>query len=450
MFPIPFYEPGSPDDGVTASVPDHLVETTPAELFDWLVPGLLREKCVQLVKGLPKEKRKRLVPAPDYVDRALADMQAENADLLEVLSRRLAQLGGVKLAREDWALEKLDDYYRMNVRVVDADGHLLEQGRDLAALVQQFRSDTRQSISTGKVTSPAREGISRWDFGELPAQWRFRQAGVDIVSYPALVDREDSAAIELCDYPGEARLRHRLGVLRLLRLASSQQVKYLRKQLLRGNEFNLVLAGAGLERTGLVEDLIDAAYLQATLPAAELPYSEEAFQAILNQGKGEVISRANELEAILLNTLRVLADIRHRLAGMEGGKWLDTREDIEEQLRHLLVTGFQRDTPAEWLGQYPRYMKALRTRIERLSGQYAKDQKHTVLLQELARPLWETDRERPGLRLLCAAAAQYRWMLEELRVSLFAQNLGTRQAVSEKRLKEQWEAVLEWLAQNPH
>ena len=447
------FEPGKAADGVSVTVPVALLNRVPRFRFDWLVPGLLREKCIALVKGLPKEKRKRLVPAPDYVDKALAQLltqrQPDNVDLLDALSRCLASLGGVALGRDDWALEKLDDYYRMNVRVVDAQGHLLQQGRDLGELIERFRADTRQSISSSEQKSPAREGVSRWDFGELPREWRFRQAGVDIVSYPALVDKGQTVAIELCDYPGEARLRHRLGVLRLLRLGSAQQVKYLRKQVLRGNEFNLVLAGAGLDRTALLEDLIDAAYVQAMSLDQDLPFAEDAFAAALARGKSEVITRANEMETVLLNVLVVLAELRHKLAGLEAGKWLDFREDVERQLQRLLQARFQRDTPWEWLSQYPRYLKALRSRAERLGGQYAKDQKNTALLQKLAQPLWDSVADRPGLLLLCAPASQYRWMLEELRVSLFAQNLGTRQAVSEKRLQEQWRAVLQWLDINP-
>ncbi|RLA49319.1 MAG: ATP-dependent RNA helicase HrpA [Gammaproteobacteria bacterium] len=442
------FEPGKAADGVSVTVPVALLNRVPRFRFDWLVPGLLREKCIALVKGLPKEKRKRLVPAPDYVDKALSALQPDNVDLLDVLSHCLAHLGGVALGRDDWALEKLDDYYRMNVRVVDARGRLMEQGRDLGELIQRFRSDTRQSISSSEQKSPAREGISRWDFGELPREWRFRQAGVGIVSYPALVDKGQTVAIELCDYPGEARLRHRLGVLRLLRLDSAGQVKYLRKQMLRGNEFNLVLAGAGLDRAALIEDLIDAAYVQAMCLDQDLPFGEAEFGTVLAAGKSEVITCANEMEAVLLNFLKVLAELRHKLAGLDTGKWLDSREDIEQQLQHLLQAGFQRDTPREWSAQYPRYLKALRTRVERLSGQYAKDQKHTALLQILAQPLRDSVRERPGLLLLCAPASHYRWMLEELRVSLFAQNLGTRQAVSQKRLQEQWRVVRQWLDKN--
>ncbi len=444
------FEPGGATDGVTVTVPVALLNRVPRHRFDWLVPGILREKCIQLVKGLPKEKRKRLVPAPDFVDRALAELHPGNNDLMQSLSRVLSRLGGIRIEPEDLAPEKLDDYYRMNVRVVDADGRLLEQGRDLAALIEAFRSDTRQSVGAGDGDSPARSGIVRWDFDTLPHEWRFRQAGVEIVSWPALVDRGESVAIELCDYPQEALLRHRLGVLRLMRLHTAQQVKYLRKQMLRGNQFNLVLAASGLERTALLEDLVDAAYVQAMALDDSLPWTREAFDRALAAGSGDVISRANECEVVLLNTLQLLAEVRQALAGGDQGAWPDTRADIVAQLDGLLAPGFLRDTPPEWLTQYPRYMKALRTRVQRLSGQYPKDQRYTQMLDELTRPLLEAQRTRPGLTQLSGEARHYRWMLEELRVSLFAQNLGTRMAVSRKRLEEQWQSVAQWLAQNPY
>ncbi|MBK6738535.1 MAG: ATP-dependent RNA helicase HrpA [Haliea sp.] len=444
------FEPGQAADGVSVTVPVALLNRTPRYLFDWLVPGLLREKCIQLVKGLPKEKRKHLVPVPDAVDRALQQLQPENVDLLDSLARCLSRLGGIALERSDWSQQKLDDYYRMNVRVVDAHGQLLGQGRDLAELVQRFALDTRQSISAVPQASVTRAGITRWDFGELPREWRFRQAGIDIVAYPALVDKAESVAIELCDYPGAARLSHRLGILRLLRLAGVQQVKYLRKQLLRGNEFNLVLAAAQLDRGALVEDLIDAAYQQVAGADQDLPYNKARFDSVESAARGAVIARANELEVLLLNALRPLADVRHKMAVLPPGKWGDTRADMQSQLSRLWTASFQRDTPAEWLAQYPRYMKALQQRLERLAGQYPKDQKYTESLSALEKPLLDLLASRPSLLLQCSEACTYRWMLEEFRVSLFAQNLGTRQAVSQKRLQEQWQGVARWMRENPH
>ena len=444
------FEPGGDTDGVSVTVPVGLLNRVPRRLFDWLVPGLLREKCIALVKGLPKDKRKHLVPAPDFVDRALAELEPGDVDLLEALALVLSRLGGISLSRDDWNVQKLDDYYRMNVRVVDARGKLLEQGRDLAALIRRFREDTRQSIGAAEQASPAREGLLDWDFDTLPREWRFRQAGVDIVAWPALVDRGDSVAIELRDYTGAAQVSHRLGVLRLMRLRCARLLRELRKQLLRGNEANLLLARAGFERNALLEDLIDAAFVAATQLDSELPFSRDAFNQRLQQGSGKVVACANELETHLLTTLGVLGEIRARLAALEQREWAATRADVERQLAGLFGAGFQRDTPGEWLAQYPRYMKALRTRLERLAGQYEKDRKSMLMLEPLEELLRHALGRRPALLLLCPAARAYRWMLEELRVSLFAQNLGTRKAVSSKRLQEQWQEVEQWLEENPH
>lgn len=444
------FEPGKAADGVSISVPVGLLNRVPRFRFEWLVPGMLREKCIALVKGLPKDKRKRLVPVPNYVDQALGEIQADNTDLLQALSKVLSRLGGLKLTTSDWDVTKLDDYYRMNVRVIDAKGKLLAQGRNLAQLIENFRSDTRQSVGSSVSASPAKTGLSRWDFGDVPLEWRFKQAGVEIVSFPCLVDKGESVAIELSDYAATAQRNHRLGVLRMLRLYSAQQIKFLRKQLLRGNEFNLVLAGAGQDRAKLADDLIDAAFVEAMLLDEKLPRTQAEFEATLAQGKGKVIGSANELEASVLNSLKVLAQIRQKLSSFPAKQWQDSVADINAQLSALVSPGYLRDTPGQWSGQYPRYMKALLNRAERLSGQYPKDQKHTQLLVALSEPLETAKQGHPELLSLSSAAMLFRWMLEELRVSLFAQNLGTRQAVSEKRLREQWREVEAWLRENPH
>ena len=444
------FEPGKASDGVSVTVPVALLNRVPRFRFDWLVPGLLREKCIALVKGLPKQQRKHLVPAPDFVDRALAELEPDNVDLIEALTRVMSRLGGTRLSRSDWALDKLDDYYRMNIRVVDGDGRLLAEDRDLDALIRRFRDETQQSVTVVPDDSPRRTGITRWDMDAIPREWRFRQAGVAIVSYPALVDCGDNVAIELFDYPEEARQQHRLGVLRLAQLHNSQGSRFLRKQMLRGNNFTLVLAGAGLERAVLLDDLIAAAFAQALQLEESLPFTRAEFESAVSEGSGRLVTIGNDLETLLFNTLEVLAAIRQLLAAMPVGAWSDSREDIKVQLAGLLQTGFMRDTPAAWLAQYPRYMKALRTRVERLSGQYPKDQQHMAMLAGLSEPLQAALLERPGLLLACQAACQYRWALEEFRVSLFAQNLGTKIPVSLKRLQAQWLDVQQWLQNNPH
>ncbi|MFV0478619.1 MAG: ATP-dependent RNA helicase HrpA [Parahaliea sp.] len=449
------FEPGKVADGVTVTVPLGLLNRVPRFRFDYLVPGLLRDKCIALVKGLPKYLRKQLVPVPAYVDRVLADLPAQDIELTQALALHLTPLAGSRISPADFDSSRLDDFYHMNIQVVDANGKLLEQGRNLPVLIERFREDTRNVTAGGSGDSPARGGITRWDFDELPRQWRFSQAGVDIVSWPALVDEGAAeVSIQLLDYAEQARLAHRRGVLKLLRLHSGQQLKYLRKQLLRGNEWSLLLAGTGLQREVLVEDVIDGAWasvlaLDVLTADKTLPWDRSAFDALLGRGGAAVVEAGNVLERLLFNTLQALIVVREHLSKIAEDQWQSSRKDMLAQIERLLAPGFMRDTPLNWLNQYPRYMKALQQRVERLNGQPDKDRKYSELLAALAEPLYTAQRLRPELLLLCEAAGHYYWMLEEFRVSLYAQQLGTRLPVSEKRLRSQWQQVSQWLEQNP-
>lgn len=442
------FEPGGLSDGVSITIPIALLNRTPRHRLAWLVPGLLREKCVALVKGLPKELRKYLVPVPDHVDAALRDMAVGDNDLLGALAAALTRHGRCTVERADLAAVSLDDYYHMNIRVVDSANALLAQGRDLGTLLQQFRDQVRESVTTTEVSSPARTGLTRWDFDDLPREWHFKQAGVDIVAYPALLDAGQAVDIALCDYPHEARFEHRRGVLKLSRLAAPAQVKQLRKQLLHGNDAALLLARAGEERVALLEDLVDAAFMQSMQIDANLPYGREDFRAMQASGVAEVVAVAESLEAALKQALDSLGRIRTLRADIPRSL-AASGADVDAQLEALLVPGFMRDTPAEWLAQYPRYFKALGLRLERMPGQHAKDEQNTALLTALAEPLNLATAERPRLLFQCAAAGRYRWLIEEFRVSLFAQQLKTREAVSQKRLQQVWDDVALWLTNNP-
>ncbi|MFT5710079.1 MAG: ATP-dependent helicase HrpA [Halioglobus sp.] len=444
------FEPGKVADGVSVTVPVGLLNRTPRFLFDWLVPGLLREKCIAMVRALPKAKRRQLVPVPDFVDRALSVVTPSDVDLGRELAAQLSKAGQVSITPEDWNDAALDDYYRMNVKVVDAAGKLLEQGRDLAHLIAMFRSGTGQSVSSAKLDSPARVGITRWDFDQLPQQWQFRQAGIDIVAYPALVDKGQSVDIELFDYPEQAKIQHRQGVLRLAQLHNATSVKYLTRALLKGNKYTLVIAAAQLQRPELLADLVNGAFAWAMGLGGELPWTQDAFSQMVTRGKGEVVTCANELESTLFNALSALAELRKELAGADSAKYRATFADINDQLEKLLCPHFIQHTPQDWFAQYPRYLKALLNRVQRLGGQPAKDQKYSEMLETVAARLWQAQQSRSELLAVCADALRYRWMLEEFRVSLFAQSLGTRQAISAKRLDEQWERVAQWLSSNPH
>ncbi|MEE4191020.1 MAG: ATP-dependent RNA helicase HrpA [Halieaceae bacterium] len=443
------FEPGHPQDGVSVTIPVGLLNRVPRYRFDWLVPGLLREKCIALVKALPKALRKQLVPVPDFVDRALVEMEPADRPLVDALGAGLRAAAGVRIELDDWDIAGLDDYYRMNFRIVDADGKLLRQGRELESLIDASREQTRESLEVAESAGPLASGLTRWEIDELPERWRSKQAGIDIESYPALEDRGDSVAVTLHDYPGQAEVGHRRGLTRLYQLQCSQQVRYLRKNLLRGNAANLLLVGAGLARDSLLDDLLAAVFARAFLTAEDLPRNEAAFKAQLQAGRGELVNIGNDYERVLLAAFEPLVEVRKRLAGLADQALDYAREDIERQLEGLLGGGFLYRTPWSRISHYPRYMKALLTRLERLTAQPGKDRGHTDTLAELETPLHEALDERADALALNPELAEYRWMLEELRVSFFAQSLGTSQPVSVKRLAEQWSRVEAWQRANP-
>ncbi len=443
------FEPGHPQDGVSVTIPVGLLNRVPRYRFQWLVPGLLREKCIALVKALPKALRKQLVPVPDFVDRALAGMSVADQPLVDALGSGLRSAAGVRIEAGDWDGAALDDYYRMNFRIVDADGKLLRQGRELELLIDASREETRESLGAGAGESALAGGLRRWDFGELPEHWRSRQAGIEIESYPALQDDGDSVSVALHDYPGQAELAHRRGLVRLYQLQCSQPLRYLRKNLLRGNDANLLLAGTGLARDALLDDLMDAVFARAFLASSTLPRGEAEFQAALQAGRGELVTTGNDYERILLAAFEPLVAVRTRLSALEDKALGYARADMEQQLAGLLDPGFLYRTPWSRIGHYPRYIKALLTRLERLTAQPGKDRGHTDTLAELQAPLQEYLARAPQALELNPELREYRWMLEELRVSFFAQSLGTSQPVSAKRLGEQWLRVEEWQRANP-
>ncbi|MFT5483632.1 MAG: ATP-dependent helicase HrpA [Halieaceae bacterium] len=435
------FEPGHHRDGVTVTVPVGLLNRLPRYRFDWLVPGLLREKCIELLRGLPKSVRKHLVPIPDYVDRALVEAEPSDQPLTQFLAGRIKALAGLEIGSEEWGRVELDAFYRLNFKVVDAEGKLLEEGRDLDVLCRRCASELRELVSSGGGPTLARDGITRWDFDELPEVHEFRQAGVDIRSYPALVDRGSSVAIELLDYPEQAYVASRQGLVRLCRLHCAQEVKYLRKRTMQGNRYSLLMATAGVDRDSLMDDFVSAVFTHLVLDGVELARSKATFGERISTLRRELGAVALEYETLVANILEQLALAKQRVSSLSESQYAETRLDMENQMASLVGPQFLTNTPREWLQQYPRYLKAVVIRAERTSGQLQRDVKYSRLLEPLYARLYSDSENIAGRLLMDGPEQRYRWMLEEFRVSLYAQSLGTIVAVSEKRLVEQWARV---------
>ncbi|HUH36537.1 MAG TPA: ATP-dependent RNA helicase HrpA [Spongiibacteraceae bacterium] len=435
------FEPGNDADGVSLEVPLALLNRVPDHRGEWLVPGLLRDKCIALLKALPKQYRKQLVPVPEAADRALAQMAVGDTPLIDSLGQALARTARLTIPAEAWDDTTLDAFYRMNYRVLDDRGQLLRQSRDLALLKSELRGAMRETLQDKSDARFQRADLTRWDFGALPASTRFEQAGVVATAYPALVDRGDSVAIELLDSAATADAASEQGLIRLLQLQCAEPVKYLRRELLRGNSLNLQLAGVQQKRENWLEDLLYASFRQVFVEGRELPRDQPAFEALLAAGRGEIVATAQAWAGLLQQIATEYSRCRKAMSAGNQLAWLHALEDIRAQLDMLFAPGFVRTVGWTQLSHYPRYLQAIVQRLEKLRGQHSRDRQLTTELRNFQQRLEQALARAPSALRDDPALAQYRWMLEEYRVSLFAQGLGTAGPVSAKRLQQQWQAV---------
>jgi len=441
-FPLGYhFEPGAVDDGVSIRVPVGALHQVPAARLSWLVPGLLRDKCIALVKALPKQWRKYFVPVPAAVDRALPRLQPDNVPLWQCLARELKRQTAQELPDSAWesAEQSLEDFYRINIQVLDEEGRLLDQGRDLAELQARYKDRVQKELASAG-DDFERDGITGWDFGDLPETHTLQQGALKVRAYPALVEEKESASLKLLDNPAEARRLSRAGICRLALLHLPEPVKYLRKELLRGKELGLSAADLG-RREEVADDILMAAARECFWPGEEWPRTEVDFLAALEKS-GELVSVAQEIADLLVKALAQLVPLRKQIKQQKNLAVAMAVGDIQQQLAGLFYRGFLFDTPLEWLRQYGRYLKGIVLRLEKAALDPNRDRRLQAEFHQAAEPYWALA-ERHSARSLAAEPqlAQYRWMLEEFRVSLFAQSLKTLMPVSGKRLNKLWAEI---------
>ncbi|MEN0035889.1 MAG: ATP-dependent RNA helicase HrpA [Cellvibrio sp.] len=444
VFPLSYhFEPNHAFDGVSIHVPMSVLHQVPEQRLEWLVPGMLREKCIGLIKSLPKNLRKHFVPVPDVVDKILATLSPDNKPLTEALGVQLKRLTGVDIANEAWLETNVDDYYRFNIHVVDDKGKIIASGRDLSPLREKYRERVQQNIQSA-ATNIERDGISSWDFDELPQSIQLPRGGISIRAYPALVDKQSSVALQVLDNPLQALDLTQRGLARLVYLSLAQTVKYLQKELLKGQEVALTLAGIG-NREQVADDLIMAAIKQLAVPEQKnLPRTKVQFEERINLAKDKLIAHAQDLAHHLVSSLKLLVDVKKQLKQQKNALMLAfTISDINQQLTQLFYPSLVYKTPAQWLPQYPKYMRGIQQRLEKAA---LNPQKDKLQLAEIA-PHWQRLADyltKEGEYRLAqnASLLEYRWWIEELRISLFAQTLKTLIPVSDKRMDKQWEQAM--------
>ena len=437
-YPLSYhFEPGHEEDGVSVKIPLPLLHQAPHFRFEWLVPGMLRDKIILLLKTLPKPIRKQLVPVPDFADAILRRIQPQDRPLLEVIAEALMKIGGIAVSEEDWQADKLDNWYLMNFVLVDEQGERLAMARSLKSLQSQFREQIDAGLAAAPDDQFCQSGMTSWDFGKLPELVTLDRSGLQVRAWPSLVDRGDSVAIELQDNPLLAESISRQGQLRLACLTAKEQVKYLNKHLLRGKELALRAAGVP-ERADLVAALTEAAMREALFSDGEVMREQAQFQYQLEQGVQHVVPLATGMGQSLESLLEPLHQISKTLRKL-GLSAIYARDDIQQQIARLFAVQAIRQTSEDQLRQYARYVRAIAIRLEKLHLQVAKDRQSITFVEKFAAPLnGVLDDQRPLPEALRSELWAFRWTLEEYRVSLFAQQLKTREPVSEQRLQKRW------------
>ena len=439
------FNPGEGEDGISVCVPLPCLNQLPAAAFEWLVPGLLANKILALLKTLPKMHRRSLVPLPQTSQFCLENIQAsdKNKPLASVLGRIVQQRYGVTIPSEAWGSTNLPDHLRMNFKVVDEKlGKVLTQGRDLSDLQQQRGAEAKKSFNQLSRANFERTGLTRWDFGDLPQQVAIpgEHSGM-VYGFPAIQDDDRTVSLRLLDDPYQARRVTRWGLVRLFALQLRQQVGPLEKSFAIDRSMMLAYGTFG-RREILLQEMISLSLARVFLDVAEEEINTGAiFQKRLQAGRGYLLKAAKEIGELTRSILERYQTILGMLREMKIPAMQKRVAEIRAHLDALVFPGFLKETPPAWLKHLPRYLQAIRLRLERRAFAPQKDAQKA----EEIWPLWQQyqalAKKQAIEKIQDPELQHYRWMLEEYRVSLFAQDLRTALPVSVKRLQCQWEKV---------
>jgi ATP-dependent helicase HrpA len=434
------FEPGHVDDGVTVKVPVAALNQLNPQQFDWLVPGLLEEKLVALIKSLPKPLRRHFVPAPDFARAARQVLVMGQGGLVDQFAAQLKRMTGVEIAEDAWRPEQLPPHLSMNFHLIDANGKLLARGRDLAALKQEVGAQAVATFERLPTAQYERDDLMDWDIDELPAFVEIEQQGLTLRGYPALVADQGRVHLRLLDAPDKAHTAHRAGVLALFRLRAAKAIRYLEKNLPGIQQMCMNYAAAG-KCDQLKADLVQRISEAALYPDDNVPRDRAGFDAAAARAEQALVDVGNQVCKSVADALAEYHAIQKRIKGSITPAWLAALNDIRDQLDHLIYGGFVLDTPAAQLKHLGRYLKAINKRLDRLQQNPAKDRPLALQIE----PHWQKCKQRLDAARKHGALSDdlqhYRWLIEEFRVSLFAQELGTAEKVSAKRLEEMGRGV---------
>ena len=440
------FEPGSPRDGVTLTLPLAQLNQIPVLRMEWLVPGLIKEKLVQLIKTLPQKIRAKLVPVPEFVEEFLAAVAGNdrklNHGIIQPLIDHILEARG--LNARGWAVtpdafrpDALPPHFSMNYKLIDEHGRQLDMNRSLVALRGEWGREAKEEFAELHETPSEYTKLTDWTFGELPELMEVPVGKQTVIGYPALIDDGEMVSLKVFDSAEEAADAHRKGLSRLFMLQFKEQVKYFDKNVPGLTQMAMQYMTLG-SSDDLRRQIVELTFERACL-TEPLPTTPEAFKARCAEAKARLGLIMQEVCRMVGTVLTEWQAVVKKLPAFKAHT--AAVADIEAQLKRLIGKNFVVDTPFERLQHYPRYLKAVGVRLDKLKANPARD---AGAMAEYG-PLW-TNYERRAIQLAKLGTVdpqieQFRWLLEELRVGLYAQELRTPVPVSVKRLQKQWEGM---------
>ncbi|MDG2131451.1 MAG: ATP-dependent RNA helicase HrpA [Fuerstiella sp.] len=437
-------DPGRDADGVTITVPVEGLAQLDQNRLTWLVPGLVGQKVTALIRSLPKNLRRNFVPAPDTAEQIVAGLEFGQGNLLSVVALELSKIAGEPVRPEDFSQMVLPDHLLTNIRVQDGSRKTVAENRDIDQLrLTLLKHGNQEDVTAGRSAEEMqwhRTGFTSWVFADIPASITIDRAGMKIQAFPALRDDNTSVALTLCETAATAQALLRQGLRRLILLTDKSRIRRQVEHLPHLQKLHQqATAVRGLNLTSQLQFLmVERAYLSPR----ETPRTQAVFEKFLRNGRKRLGVVVQEFVQLLPGLLKQYLDTQRMLADADGPEWSGLIADMQQQLHRLVNPTFLADTPWPWLIQFPRYMTCIRMRLDRLNSGGLNTERTLQLdfsryeNRYLARQTQMIEQQRSDPML-----NHYRWMLEEFRVSLYAQKLGTAINVSGPRLDEQWERV---------
>ena len=433
------FSPGDIDDGISVIIPVALLNQCQNEGFDWLIPALRYDLIIALIKSLPKTLRRNFVPAPNYAQACLENMDESQGKLVDALEKQLLRMTGVRLPEGIWGTPELPVHLKMNFQIVNEKGKLLKQGRDLNQLKSELQGKVKASIKQVADKGIEKSKLTLWNFGDLPQGYEKKIANMTIQAFPAIVDHKNSVSIELFEQKEHAEQAMLDGISRLILLNIPSPLKYLQEKMPNKAKLGLYFNPFG-SITDLLQDCIHGASVflvkqyMINNKMEHLPRNEKTFERVRDFVRAEISECVLTAAIKVEQALSLRHDVAKKLKGNVALDVIQSHADIKQQSENLVFKGFVSASGFEKLDDIIRYLKGMLRRLEKLPIDPNQDRLKLIEINKAAdlyhKVLSQQRKDKP----ISQEIALTKWMIEELRISLFSQNLGTAQPISLKRI----------------